>query len=69
MASCCKVFFQAFFCGIAAERFCVRNSGATAVVEVNIHFMRLQNTKQGGGGFRFPSNFDVLDSIYSATVH
>lgn len=25
---------KAFFRGIAAERFCVRNSGATAVVEV-----------------------------------
>lgn len=27
---------KAFFCGQAAERFCVRNSGATAVSEVNL---------------------------------
>ena len=26
----------AFFRGLAAERFCVRNSGATAVVEVSV---------------------------------
>lgn len=25
---------KAFFRGVAAERFCVRNSGATAVIEV-----------------------------------
>lgn len=28
---------KAFFRGIAAERFCVRNSGVTAVVEVSIY--------------------------------
>lgn len=30
---------KAFFRGIAAERFCVRNSGATAVIEVIIFYV------------------------------
>lgn len=32
---------KAFFRGIAAERFCVRNSGVTAVVEVTLNLLRL----------------------------
>ena len=30
------IIFKAFFRGVAAERFCVRNSGAVAVCEVSL---------------------------------
>lgn len=33
---------KAFFRGVAAERFCVRNSGAVAVVEVSPFFLVIQ---------------------------
>lgn len=44
---------KAFFRGIAAERFCVRNSGAVAVVEVNSFAL-----KAAGG--RFSTHFPFI---------